>query len=82
MKRLENGGVGEGGETQEELVAGVCKYSIREAAQSNRKISYFVILALYEHSSKNRVLQCIYTGMRRITFRSTTDRIYDGGAIR
>jgi hypothetical protein len=22
------------------------------------------------------------TGMRRITFRSTTDRIYDGGSIR
>jgi hypothetical protein len=35
------------GGTQEELVAGVYKYSIREATQSNRKISYFVILALY-----------------------------------
>jgi hypothetical protein len=44
VKGLQIGGVG--GETQEELVAGVYKYSIPEAKQSYRKISYFVILPL------------------------------------
>jgi hypothetical protein len=43
VKGLQIGGVG--GETQE-LVAGVYKYSIPEAKQSNWKISYFVILPL------------------------------------
>jgi hypothetical protein len=72
-----------GGENQEEIVTGVHKCSIREATQKTGKFRILQYWRFTEHSSKNCVLQCIYTGMRRVTtFRSTTDRIYDGGPIK